>query len=557
MTNSVNRSRCQAALCVLALLVCVLLIDPQGEMGITDEWSYALTARILADTGHFVYNGWAAPMLGWQGYLGALFIKLFGFSFHILRWSTILVAMATAFLLHRLLVRIGANDWNATVGTLAAVLSPLFLNMACSFMTDMGALFSIVLCLYACVRALQARGTGTAMGWICFAALGNAASGTVRQNAWLGLIFIVPGALWLLRSQRKVLLAGVASWLAGAGFIFYCVKWFQHQPYSYSWSLIAAPITLIALARCAVYFVLFPCLLAFFLVPLLAAFIPMVWRCRESRWAQVATALVLAGVVDAGLYRFRHHAVRFWITPFFTDGSDIKGFIETFLLLSVELLGLMGIWHAIFAERRDRDASPAAPQSITWKQLGVLLVPFTVAYLGSVMPRGLINKMMDRYVLAVLIVLVLVIVKGYQEKVRWRLPGIGLLLVFLMGFYGVARVHDAFSYYRARVTAIDELRAAGVRDEAIDGGFEFDGWVEATHWGYVNQLGIKVPAGAYKPGLPLFAHLKPEYMVTSDPSLYPDRRGFFPVPFSTWIDHGADHKIYVYRAPPGYLPPQD
>jgi 4-amino-4-deoxy-L-arabinose transferase-like glycosyltransferase len=140
------------------VLVCALLINPRAESGINDEWSYALTARVLADTGHFVYNGWAAPMLGWQGYLGALFIKLFGFSFSILRWPIILVAMATAFLLHRLLVRIGASEWNATVGTLAAVFSPLFMNMMCSFMTDMGALFSIVLCLYACVRALQARG---------------------------------------------------------------------------------------------------------------------------------------------------------------------------------------------------------------------------------------------------------------------------------------------------------------------------------------------------------------------------------------------------------------
>jgi hypothetical protein len=165
----------------------------------------------------------------------------------------------------------------------------------------------------------------------------------------------------------------------------------------------------------------------------------------------------------------------------------------------------------------------------------------------------LINKMMDRYVLALLIILVLVMVKGYQEKVRWRLPGIELLLVFLMGFYGVAQAHDTFSYYRARVAAVDEMLAAGVPDGAIDGGFEFDGWVEITHWGYVNQRGIQ----AYQPGVPLFAHLKPEYMVTADPNLYPDRSRFLPVPYSTWIDHGVDHKIYVYPAPPGYMPPED
>ena len=549
--NSATRIRCQAALCVLALLVCALIINPRAETGIDDDWSYTLTARMLADTGHLVYNGWAAPMLGWQGYLGAVFIKLFGFSFSVLRWSTILVAMATAFLLHRLLLRIGVSEWNATVGTLATVLSPFFTNMMCSFMTDMGGLFSIVLCLYACVRALQAQRTHTAMGWVCFAALGNAVSGTVRQNAWFGIIFIVPSALWLLRSQRKVLLAGMASWLAGAGFIFYCVTWFRHQPYSYSWPLIARPITLLAVSHCVLYLVLFVFPLAFWLAPLLVAFIPMVWHRRKGLSAHVVVALVLAGVLDLGLYKFRHHGLRFWITPFFTTGSDIGGFVETFLLLAVELLGLTGIWNAIFAERRVRGASLATPPTIAWRPLGVLLVPFTVGYIGSLMPRCMIDQMMPRYLPALVIILVLPMVKGYQEKVRWRLPGIALLLVFPMGLYGIAQRHDAFSYYRARVAAVDRIRAAGVPDEAIDGGFEFDAWTEAIHWGYVNQPGIQVPAGAYKRDLPLFPHLKPEYMVTTEPNLYPDQGGFCPVVYSTWIDHDLDHKIYVYRVHPG------
>ena len=95
-------------------------------MGICDDGPYILMARTLAATGHIVYNGWATPMLGWQLYLAAAFIKLFGYSFTTVRISTVLVAMALAFLLQRTFVRAGITERNATLGTLALRLSRRF-----------------------------------------------------------------------------------------------------------------------------------------------------------------------------------------------------------------------------------------------------------------------------------------------------------------------------------------------------------------------------------------------------------------------------------------------
>ena len=92
-----------------------------------DDWSYVRSVRVLAQTGHIVYNGWATAILGWQLFLGALFVKLFGPSFTAIRASTLFISLLTAFLTHRVLVRAGANSRNATVGTLALVLGPLFL----------------------------------------------------------------------------------------------------------------------------------------------------------------------------------------------------------------------------------------------------------------------------------------------------------------------------------------------------------------------------------------------------------------------------------------------
>ena len=172
----VRRYRIPALFCALAVLVCELIARAYAAMGICDDGPYVLMAHTLATTGHIVYNGWAAPMLGWQLYLAAAFIKLFGFSFTAVRMSTVLVAMALAFVLQRTLVRANISEFNATLGTLAFVLSPLYLMLSVTYMTDIFGLFAIVLCLYGCLRALQATTSRATILWLCFAIVTNASS---------------------------------------------------------------------------------------------------------------------------------------------------------------------------------------------------------------------------------------------------------------------------------------------------------------------------------------------------------------------------------------------
>lgn len=116
-----------ALLCALTPVLCYLIVHPYAEVGIDDDWSYIRTAQVLAQTGHIVYNGWATAMLGWQLYVGAFFVKLFGFSFTAVRLSSLVAAVATAFLMERTLVRAGISEWNATLATMTFVLSPLYL----------------------------------------------------------------------------------------------------------------------------------------------------------------------------------------------------------------------------------------------------------------------------------------------------------------------------------------------------------------------------------------------------------------------------------------------
>jgi hypothetical protein len=299
-------SRRPALFCVLLLLLCALATFPVAEMGMNDDWSYVQSARVLAQTGHIVYNGWASAMLGWQLFLGALFAKLFGPSFTVIRASTLFIGLITAFLMQRTLVRTGIKSRNATVGTLTLVLSPIFLPLALSFMTDLDALFCVVLCLYACLRALQAHTDRAVLAWLAFAAFSNAVGGTVRQIVWLGVLVMLPCAVWILRRRPHVLLSGALLYVISLIFIFVSLRWFHQQPYSPGPEILFDGIpTRHQLAVLALDMSSFFLSGALFVLPVLAAFAAKI-RIRNPRIAATLACCALLWVATDVLLHFHH-----------------------------------------------------------------------------------------------------------------------------------------------------------------------------------------------------------------------------------------------------------
>src|ERR1700742_4701469 len=121
--------------CAALVMACLIAAWPFAEIGINDDWSYIQTVQVFAQTHHFVYNGWATAMLGWQVLWGSVFAWLVRPDFVGIRLSTIPVAMATAILYHAILRKFGLNRAHALFGTLTLVLSPLFVALSATFMT--------------------------------------------------------------------------------------------------------------------------------------------------------------------------------------------------------------------------------------------------------------------------------------------------------------------------------------------------------------------------------------------------------------------------------------
>jgi len=83
--------------CATLFTACFWISWPVAQMGFIDDWSFIKTAQVFARTAHLVYNGWSGPMLGWQVLWGALFIRLFGFSFMAVKLSILPIAIASVF----------------------------------------------------------------------------------------------------------------------------------------------------------------------------------------------------------------------------------------------------------------------------------------------------------------------------------------------------------------------------------------------------------------------------------------------------------------------------
>ncbi|MGC9198736.1 MAG: hypothetical protein ACP5E5_07325 [Acidobacteriaceae bacterium] len=497
--------------------------------------------------------------------------------------SAVLVAVLTAFLLQRALVQSGINERNATLGTLAFVLSPLYLTLSAIYMSDIFGLFAMVTCLYGCLRALRAAADHATIAWLCFAVATNAVFGTARQIAWLGILVMVPSALYVLvqrgmwRKNPRILLAGGAATAIGAIFVLACMRWLARQPYFVPEHLsVRGGLGLNLLASFFHAALEFP----FLLLPVVILFVPELRKDLRRSVTMAAIVFGICGLVLLVLHMARgadrpvlEPTMRDWVTIYGGfAGTWIAGDPPIFLhdgirvvLTLASLGGLLGLIVSLL-DRRPRPSEKEGAQPLPWRELGIVLGPFAVAYASLLIPRAastvvLASDLYDRYLLELLAVALPCIVRCYQERVRARLPLAAVLMVWVTAVYSIVVVHNMFSFFRARVALAAEIRASGVPDTAVDNGWEYNFAVELRHSNHINDPRIAVPANAYTPvprapvGLcaakiaDRTPHVRPLYGVSFDPNACYGPAPFAPVHYVRWL--APPGALYVVR----YVPP--
>ena len=175
----------------------ILFVNTFRETAVQDDWAYALTVKHLLETGKYQLHDWAAANMPFQIYYGALFSAIAGYSFSILRISTLILAFV-ALIAFYFLAREHGLDYNQSgLLMLALLASPLFLQYSFSFMTDVPFLSCLIVALLFYTRAIRLH----SYPWMLLASIAASAAILTRQFGSA----IIPGVffLWALGSERK------------------------------------------------------------------------------------------------------------------------------------------------------------------------------------------------------------------------------------------------------------------------------------------------------------------------------------------------------------------
>lgn len=124
-----------AGLTALMLASTFLTYSP-ASVSLIDDWTYAWSVRHLLQTGTVRILEWSTVYPIAQILWGALFSQLFGFSFAVLRLSTLVLAWAGLLAFYLTLRELEIRPLPASLGTFVLLCNPVLFMLSHSFMTD-------------------------------------------------------------------------------------------------------------------------------------------------------------------------------------------------------------------------------------------------------------------------------------------------------------------------------------------------------------------------------------------------------------------------------------
>ena len=454
-----------------------LLIGTGAEIPLNDDWAYAQTVRTLLETGEFRRPSWTwVPAITHTAW-GALFAKLFGFSFVSLRASSFVagaLGLAGTFTLAR---RAGVATGAAALLAAAYAFNPIHVHLAFTFMTEMP---FFALCIWSLVFLSDHARSG---GWGAFAAgVTLAIAAALSRQTALALPAGFAAALLVSRPLDKR--AWLAAALCGGAVVF---AYLRAEDWLFAtggrWARLYSVRDagkFIAEARSGVLFhflkhgVASLVCLGWFLFPVIVRSVaPLRLRLAASAFGvAAATALILR--LDLVLPLTYNIIWDLGVGPLTIRGREFLPHAPGWLWWLITGLGAAAGAEAIalFLVR-------ALPK---WRELRVrpdllLLLAFSAAFLSPHLPRA---PFFDRYVftlVAPLGVVLLATAAAIETPRAWRrIASLGAV-AFFVAFSWVG-TRDYLVRSEAKWELLTQLRAEGINERRVVGGVEYNGWFD-------------------------------------------------------------------------------
>ncbi len=514
-TTSARASIVVAASIVLGALAVVAIVGAHGDFPLNDDWSYAWAVRTLCREHQLRLLQWTGASVVAQIAYGAGLCCLFGFSFTVLRASTLVLATIGVFACYALLRRVGLRGAMLGIATVVLALDPLYVNLAFTFMTDVPFTVVSVLAGWCYLRGIQERRSGSLFVGSLLAAIAF----LIRQH---GVFLVAAAALaivvWDDRPWPKRIAAAVTASLVPCAAVLGYHAWLfalHDVPLAYVNKIgEARRITALMLVNCTFRGTQY---LGLLLAPLAPALLrdALIHRPRQlAMWTLGLSTLAVTLWIREGalLFNLPNVLYDFGVGPVSLRDTHVLGMpaptqLGLALRLPLTIVATLSaavlcaaLSAAIGALRDGTDRGHAATVDSERAQRGTsaertgrafLLLAAALLFLGTLLQS---RYYFDRYLLPVLPF----VIAALPPSLRTRRPTIvGLTLAVALGWMAVAGTHDYLAWNRARFAGLADLERAGIAATEIDGGFEFNAWHLAPELGYwPSDADVKVGQSA-------------------------------------------------------------
>lgn len=540
------RNRAKLALWLaLPFIGLMLLVSPRGDFPLNDDWVYAKMVQALANDGYFGLSPFSNAFALTQTLYAAPLVKLFGFSFTLLRLTTIFMGWVTVCFTAFTARELGLPNRSALLAALTVFVNPLFINLSYTFMTDVPFCAFASISMFYFVRAFRTPSITTLLSGTIF----SIAAFYTRQFALVipfafALAAAASGFLstrkWHLNSIGVVVLPWICAVLCG--FFLHRLRAYELVPAtSDTHGLGSGSALSIALGSAYRYF-------GFFFAPIALAVLYNAFTSKGTRRRIERRVLAAAIIICPPLYVFMGTVGVISVAPdnsqpqiirelgtaeigpatlggpelawFTTQPSSFQISKLTSIFISYFLGGFM-LGTAILlvlrlCRRHVHKVQRARIVGLAFAGVGLLGIPVIA------MP----GVYLDRYYLPALApVAVMLVLVVRQRPAVFVIATFFLAALFTMSVIGL---QDYMSWNSARWRAVEILRSNyGAADFEIDGGYEFNGMYTSDE--YVRQLGNHESAG-----------LKPWWVIGDRFKISPlnydtGYKVIKPVPYFTWL----------------------
>ncbi len=516
-----DAAACGAIVAVFA--VGWFLVGARTNVAIMDDWLYGGIVQQFLNTGRIRIPEFSAIYPIAQILWGALFCRVFGFSFGALRASTLCLAAGGCCAAYAMLRELGQRRATALLVALTVALNPVFFALSFTFMTDVPFTSVLLVATWLYVSAVNRESLPR---W--WAAGGVAVVAFLIRPVGLGIPAAAAVTLWRWRRPVPWLVATLASILTMAVLWFALPRLFGSLDFAATrldWLRYWTDVTPREYAEWNVGLLL---TVALPLAPLLVA---ALWS-RRTVVLVAGTTAVLGGCV-----------LLFHQRPTLLDTSQTWSLCDFAVRALIEGDVSLPAWASrvepwILAAGVVLAAALVVAGAREWRGHGrptrATLVPLAVGA-GQWALVNLLWLYNDRYYLVLLPAAAVLATR--LGRVR---PAVAAALLAVWAYVGVTGTRDAIAFNAAVASAAGRLEAAGVAPADIDAGYVSNGWRLYLH-------PERLPAGSdrrYDVPFVTGGKTPPPYAVANTVPAGATVIETIPLPDAVWQ---ATNRIYVVK----------